>query len=138
MTGSESFTVTHTNWSNSPSDLPRSFEAPPVVESSDIFSSGAAKTAKPADGSDVLSGAANDKRTPADPDKPADVDRDVIPSLPRARGVPDRAVLARRVADDLRQELVDRVGLTLHVAMGNKGCVESGALCQEVIYTLGV
>ena len=46
------------------------FEGPPVVESSDIFSSGAAASAKLADGSDVIGGTAMGKTTPADPDKP--------------------------------------------------------------------
>ena len=57
-------------WLDTESALPPGGTRPPAIESSDIFSSGAAKPAKPADGSDVLSGAANEKRPPADPDKP--------------------------------------------------------------------
>ena len=51
----------------------------------------------------------------AGPVLPADVDRDVVALEPRARGVPDLAVLARGMADDLRQELVV-VPVVVHLA----------------------
>ena len=46
------------------------FEAPPQIESSDIFSTGAAPPAKPSGGSDVLSATAYGEAAPANPDKP--------------------------------------------------------------------
>ena len=44
--------------------------------------------------------------TVAGPVLPADVDRDVVALEPRAGGVPNLAVLARGMADDLRQERI--------------------------------
>src|SRR5438874_3149562 len=46
---------------------------------------------------------------------PADVNRDVVPSQPGARGVTDLTVLAGGVADDLGQELVV-VSVVVHLA----------------------
>lgn len=52
------------------------FEAPPVVESSDIFSSGGMRSAKPPEGSDVISatsGGPEDAAKPASSDRASDI-----------------------------------------------------------------
>src|SRR6184192_1732390 len=46
---------------------------------------------------------------------PADIDRDVVALEPRARGVSDFAVLARGMADNLREERVV-VPVMIHLA----------------------
>ena len=56
-----------------------------------------------------------EKSSVAGPMLPADIDRDVVALEPRARRVPNFAVLARGMADDLREERV-MVPIVFHLA----------------------